>query len=255
MPGGESNTAITSSFAKFARPRNTITCWISRKPCPRSGLRLQRRHVKVNGSELRFRFAGKSGRTWQLKVKSRRVAKIVRACQDLPGQELFQYYDENGDLKDVTSSDVNAYLREISGKDITAKDFRTWHGTVLAAVALSEIGLFDSETAHKKSVRAAVGQVASRLGNTATICRKCYIHPEILQAYATGELLLRIPPGPKTELGETRLAATESAVLSLLEKRLGRTLKDKLNDSVKAEKSRGRARRIGAPPQSEAAHL
>src|SRR5215213_11851877 len=116
-------------------------------------------HVKVDGSELRFEFKGKSGNTWRLQVKDRRVAKIVKACQDLPGQELFQYVDENGERQTVTSADVNAYLKEITGRDVTAKDFRTWSGTVLAAMALKEFETFDSETKAKKNVRAAIESV------------------------------------------------------------------------------------------------
>jgi DNA topoisomerase-1 len=105
---------------------------------------LKTRHVAVNGTALRFNFKGKSGKVWKLSVYDRRIAKVIRACQELPGQELFQYVDEDGANRDVTSADVNAYLREISGTDITAKDFRTWHGTVLAAMALQEFEKFDS---------------------------------------------------------------------------------------------------------------
>ena len=125
---------------------------------------LQNQHVAVNGSELRFQFKGKSGKVWRLKVKDRRIAKIVRACQDLPGQELFQYIDEDGERRDVTSSDVNAYLREITGRDVTAKDFRTWQGTVLAAIALQEFESFDTKAALKKNVKAAIetGRLAPR---------------------------------------------------------------------------------------------
>ena len=122
---------------------------------------LQNNHVEVNGTELKFHFKGKSGKTWQLRVKNRRVAKIVRACQELPGQELFQYIDEDGVLRDVTSSDVNAYLKEITQRDITAKDFRTWHGTVLAAVALQEVQTFDSKAAFKRNVKSAIEGVAA----------------------------------------------------------------------------------------------
>src|SRR5215213_1408590 len=146
-------------------------------------------HVKVEGSELRFQFKGKSGKTWQLQVKDRRVAKIVKACQDLPGQELFQYVDENGERKDVTSADVNAYLKEITCRDITAKDFRTWAGTVLAALALQEFETFDTEAKAKKNIVRAIESVAERLGNTPTVCRKCYVHPEILQSYMDGTML------------------------------------------------------------------
>src|SRR3954447_4971760 len=182
-------------------------------------------HVKVEGAELRFRFKGKSGKTWNLRVKDRRVAKIVKACQDLPGQELFQYIDENGERKDVTSADVNAYLKEITGRDITAKDFRTWAGTVLAALALQEFETFDTEAKAKKNVRAAIERVASRLGNTPTICRKCYIHPEILSSYAEGAMLLEVKNQLEAELREdlASLKPEEAAVLGLLEARLTRT--------------------------------
>ncbi len=149
-------------------------------------------HVKIAGSEMRFRFKGKSGKEWSVSVRDRRVARIVKACQDLPGQELFQYLDDAGERRDVTSSDVNAYLREITGEDFTAKDFRTWAGTVLAALALREFEAFDSEAGAKKNLRAAIEGVAARLGNTPTICRKCYIHPEILGCYLEGGLLLQI---------------------------------------------------------------
>jgi Eukaryotic DNA topoisomerase I, catalytic core len=119
------------------------------------------------------------------------------ACQDLPGQELFQYLDENGERRDVTSADVNAYLREITGRDVTPKDFRTWAGTVLAALALQEFEIFDTQAKVKKNVRAAIERVAARLGNTPTICRKCYIHPEILSLYAEGALLSKPRIGSK----------------------------------------------------------
>ena len=195
---------------------------------------LRNPHVKVTGSELRFQFRGKSGKTWRLQVKDRRVARIVKACQDLPGQELFQYVDENGELKDVTSADVNAYLREITGSDITAKDFRTWAGTVLAALALREFERFDTQASAKKNVRAAIERVASRLGNTPTICRKCYVHPEVLAAYAEGNLLLEIKEQVEEELREdpASLKPEEAAVLGLLEARLNRTLADSLKDSL-----------------------
>ena len=183
---------------------------------------LRDQHVAVNGSELRFRFQGKSGKVWRLKVKDRRVAKIVKACQDLPGQELLQYIDEDGEQQDVTSGDVNAYLREITGRDITAKDFRTWAGTVLAAVALREFEAFDSNAKAKRNVRAAIERVASRLGNTPTICRKCYVHPEIVEAYVNGSLLLEVKEEVEQELrcDLDRLKPEEAAVLALLQRRL-----------------------------------
>ena len=181
-------------------------------------------HVKVAGSEMRFRFKGKSGKEWSVSVRDRRVARIVKACQDLPGQELFQYIDDDGERRDVTSSDVNAYLREITGEDFTAKDFRTWAGTVLAALALREFEAFDSDAKAKKNLRAAIEGVASRLGNTPTICRKCYIHPEILGCYLEGGLLLQIKDAVEGELknGLDTLRPEEAAVLGLLRGRLAR---------------------------------
>ena len=126
--------------------------------------------------------------------------RSIRACQELPGQELFQYVDEGARPRDVTSSDVNAYLREISGDDITAKDFRTWHGTVLAAMALQEFEKFDSQAGAKSNIRDAIQRVAARLGNTPTICRKCYVHPEIITTYIEGSLLLEVKDKVEAEL-------------------------------------------------------
>jgi DNA topoisomerase I len=199
---------------------------------------LKTRHVEVNGSELRFNFKGKSGKVWRLGIRDRRIAKVIRACQDLPGQELFQYVDESGETRDVTSSDVNAYLREISGEDITAKDFRTWHGTVLAAMALQEFEKFDSQAGAKKNIKEAIHRVAARLGNTPTICRKCYIHPEILTTYIEGSLLLEVKKKVESELREDLpgLKPEEAAVLTLLQARLSVTLKDKLVASAAALK-------------------
>jgi DNA topoisomerase-1 len=153
---------------------------------------LKTRHVAVDGNEVRFRFTGKSGKQWSLRVRDRRIAKIIRACQELPGQELLQYLDEEGKPQDVTSSDVNAYLKEITGNDITAKDFRTWAGTVLAAMALNEVKTFDSAAQAKRNLRTAIENVAARLGNTPTICRKCYVHPDVLTSYLDGKLVLEI---------------------------------------------------------------
>jgi DNA topoisomerase-1 len=206
---------------------------------------LRNPHVKVEGPQLRFQFKGKSGKTWRLQVKDRRVAKIVRACQDLPGQRLFQYQDD-GELREVTSADVNAYLKEITGRDITAKDFRTWAGTVMAALALQEFEAIDTQAAQKKNIRAAIESVAARLGNTPTICRKCYVHPEVLNAYIEGQLLLEI----REEAGEAlreelaQLKPEEAAVLAMLEARLKRTLEDSLKESLAAVK-KGKRKRMG----------
>ncbi|KQO59415.1 DNA topoisomerase I [Methylobacterium sp. Leaf102] len=188
---------------------------------------LRDRHATIAGAKLTFRFKGKSGKTWDLGVKDRRVARIVKACQDLPGQELFQYRDADGAIRDVTSADVNAYLREITGQPVTAKDFRTWAGTVLAALALQEFEAFDSQAAAKKNLRTAIESVASRLGNTPTICRKCYIHPQVLDGYLEGDLLLQVKHAVADELRDdlTRLKPEEAAVLGLLQARLARVSK------------------------------
>lgn len=201
---------------------------------------LRNPHVKVEGSELRFQFKGKSGKMWRLQVKDRRIARIIRACQELPGQRLFQYQDEAGEVREVTSADVNAYLREITGADITAKDFRTWAGTVLAALALQEFEAFDTQAAQKKNLKAAIEKVAARLGNTPTICRKCYIHPEVLGAYVEGKLLLEVKEKVEEELrGDlASLKPEEAAVLAMLEARLKRTLEDSLKESLAAVKGR-----------------
>ncbi len=183
---------------------------------------LRNPHVKVEGTELKFRFKGKSGKTWNLSIRDRRVARIVKACQELPGQELFQYLDDEGERRDVTSADVNAYLREITGRDITAKDFRTWAGTVLAALALQEFEAFDSQAAAKRNLRTAIEGVAARLGNTPTICRKCYIHPQVLDSYVEGALLLQVKEAVEDELRDDleSLRPEEAAVLTLLQSRL-----------------------------------
>jgi DNA topoisomerase-1 len=169
---------------------------------------LKDHHAEVNGDKLRFVFMGKSGKSWRLTVKNRRVAKIVKAAQDLPGQRLFQYEDENGAPQHVTSTDVNAYL----GDDISAKDFRTWGGTVLAAAALSAFDPPDSKTLAKANIKVAIGEVAGSLGNTPAICRKCYVHPALLETYENGELKLR-------KAKHEGLSAHEASVLNFLDRR------------------------------------
>jgi DNA topoisomerase-1 len=172
---------------------------------------LRNDHVHVQGSELRFLFKGKSGKTWRLNVKNARVAKIMRACQELPGQQLFQYLADDGKPQCVTSSDVNDYLREASGRDVTAKDFRTWAATVEAALAFHAL----QGPPLKKHIRDVIVQVAKKLGNSATICRKCYIHPAIIDAYEKGELALS--KGANKE--GPGLDPAERAVLRLLKSR------------------------------------
>src|SRR5256884_9323985 len=146
-------------------------------------------HVQVRGMKLRFRFRGKSGIQHEVDVSDRRIAKIVRKLQDLPGQQLFQYLDDDGKLCEVTSQDVNDYLREITGEDFTAKDFRTWAGTVLTAMALNAQEAFENTTQAKKNIKDAIAAVAKILGNTPTICRKCYVHPAVLETYLDGKTI------------------------------------------------------------------
>jgi len=183
---------------------------------------LKQRHAEVDGSEVRFRFTGKGGKQWSLRVRDRRVARIIRSCQELPGQELLQYIDEEGNLQDVTSNDVNAYLKEITGEEITAKDFRTWAGTVLAALALKEVESFESAAQAKRNLRAAIERVAARLGNTSTICRKCYVHPDVLNSYLDRDLMREIKAELEKKLGDelTGFQPDEGAVLAFLRTRL-----------------------------------
>ncbi len=170
---------------------------------------LRNRHVKVRGGELRFTFRGKSGKDWALAIRDRRVAKVVRSCQELPGQHLFEYRDEEGKIQMVTSTDVNAYLHAVCGDDISAKDFRTWAGTVEAALAFHAL---PDKTPTKSNVRSVIGEVAERLGNTIAVCRKCYIHPAIFERFERGRLQLR----GTARARRTGLSAAEKSVLALL---------------------------------------
>ncbi len=153
-------------------------------------------------------------------MRDRRRGAHRRQSQDLPGQHLFQYLDEDGERREVASGDVNAYLREISGTDITAKDFRTWTGTVLAALALAEYQQADSDAAARRNVRDAIERVAAQLGNTPTICRKCYVHPQIIDSYLDDDLVLELREEIAGELDETGLRHEEAEVLRFLQDRL-----------------------------------
>jgi DNA topoisomerase I len=179
---------------------------------------MQDRHVNVKGSKLRFRFRGKSGRQHEVDVTDRRVAKIVLKLQDLPGQDLFQYIDDEGEVRDITSQDVNQYLREITGEDFTAKDFRTWAGTVLAAIALSVAGEFATKKQAKANIKNAIEAVAKILGNTPAICRQCYIHPIVLETYLKGNSIDGLKQTEK-ELGKeiSDAASAKAAVLKFLQ--------------------------------------
>lgn len=179
---------------------------------------LRNRHVDVKGTEMRFHFKGKAGKDWRLRIQDRRIARILRTCQDLPGQALFQYRDEEGVLQSVGSADVNAYLREITGEDITAKDFRTWAGTVLCALELAGMPPATGVGMAKAQVREAIQRTSARLGNTPTICRKCYVHPAVFDRHAAGALELRLRK-PKGNGPSLRLE--EAAVLAFLRKQAG----------------------------------
>jgi DNA topoisomerase-1 len=185
---------------------------------------MQDRHVDISGATLTFEFRGKSGISHSIDLTDRRLAKIVKRSQDLPGYELFQYLDEQGTRRSVDSADVNAYLKEISGEEFTAKDFRTWAGTVLAARALQEFQTFDSQAQAKRNVVQAIEAVAKRLGNTKAVCRKCYVHPRVIDLYMDGSLLQTLKRRVKKELSQSLhgLPPEEAAVLALLQQRLGR---------------------------------
>lgn len=174
---------------------------------------MRNRHVDVDGSTVTFHFTGKSGVKHTIDLTDRRLARIIRRCQDIPGYELFQYEDNEGHHT-IDSADVNDYLREISGKDFTAKDFRTWAGTVMACSALRGFEAFTSEAQARRNIVEAINTVAERLGNTRSVCRKCYVHPAVLDCYFDGSLTVcTVTPGP----ARTGLSKEECEVLHLLE--------------------------------------
>jgi DNA topoisomerase-1 len=181
---------------------------------------LRDRHVKIKGSTVRFLFKGKSGSEVEVGVTNRRVARVVKRCEELPGQMLFQYIDPAGDRRTVTSDDVNQYLRETSGEDYTAKDFRTWGATVLAASALRDVVSFESDTEAKHNVVAAIDSVARRLGHTRAVCRKSYVHPAVIDHYMEGSLesVLSLVDGRT----HRNLKAEEAAVIALLKHNVSR---------------------------------
>jgi DNA topoisomerase-1 len=188
---------------------------------------LRSRHVRVEGTHLRFRFRGKSGVAHEVGLRDRRLARLIRRIQELPGQELFEYVNGDG-VQRVTSEDVNAYLREACGEDVTAKDFRTWAGTVLAFRALRDVPAVTSEAEAKRAVATAIRGVAERLGNTPAVCRKAYVHPGVVDAYLEGAL--RPAPGSAaaedaatTDALRPPTAGEEAAVLDLLRARLAAT--------------------------------
>jgi DNA topoisomerase I len=178
-------------------------------------------HARVRGGSVRFEFRGKSGIGHAVDLRDARLARIVKACRDLPGYELFQYVDEGGDRQAIDSGDVNTYLREISGQDFTAKDFRTWAGTVLAAQALAGVEASKSSADGKRKIVAAVESVAKRLGNTKAVCRKCYIHPAILDAYMDGATIETVKArASRLTASRGALSRHELAVVDIIERRL-----------------------------------
>jgi len=183
---------------------------------------LRDRHAQIEGSQIHLSFRGKSGSRNETDINDPRLARVVKACRDLPGHELFQYVDDAGERHTVTSTEVNAYLHEITGEEITAKDFRTWAGTNLAALALREFEHIDSDAMRKRAIVRAVERVAKHLGNTPAVCRRCYIHPEIFEGFLDGTLLATLAEKTRVYLAEEieGMTAEEAAVVAFLRLRL-----------------------------------
>jgi len=183
---------------------------------------LRDHHAEVGSSRIRFRFRSKGGKVSDVELSDARLARIVARCQDLPGQDLFAYLDEDGEVRSIGSGDVNDYLREITGQDFTAKDFRTWSGTVIAAWALKELESVDSEAQAKRNVVRAVEQVAEWLGNTPAVSRRSYVHPGIIDAYLDGDVVRAARETAEKKLRDDlgQLTPQEAAVLALLRQRL-----------------------------------
>jgi len=185
---------------------------------------IRNRHVDVKGAKVRFKFRGKSGVQHAVDLADRRLARIVQRVQELPGQELFGYIDDGGEVRDVKSQDVNDYLRAITGEDFTAKDFRTWAGTVLAAVALNVHESFETKKEAKQNIKNAIAAVSKILGNTPAVCRKCYVHPAVLETYLSGEMIEGLRRKTEKALAEKLpdLRSVEAAVMSFLQARLAK---------------------------------
>ena len=183
---------------------------------------MRNRHVDVRGPKLTFSFKGKSGVKHEIDVSDRRLANIIRKLQDLPGQDIFQYEDEVGEVRNVDSQDVNDYLQEITGEEFTAKDFRTWAGTVLTAMALNAQGPVENQAQAKKNIKDAITAVAKILGNTPTVCRKSYVHPVVLESYLDGDMIEGLRQKTEEALAENLedLRAEEAAVMSFLQAKL-----------------------------------
>lgn len=214
-------TAVRIGNEEYARQNGSV------------GLTTMRdRHVRIRGGRLEFDFVGKAGVKHRVQLDDPRLARVVRRCQDLPGQELFQYVDESGERQRVTSDAVNAYLREISGLDLTAKDFRTWTGTVLTLRALREVGPREREREAKQAIALAIDAVAGVLGNTRSVCRASYVHPTVIDSYLDGSLFAAQERPSRPRARARRYSVDEIALLDLLESR-----------AVTAARSRGARRR------------
>jgi DNA topoisomerase-1 len=201
---------------------------------------LRDRHARIEGAGVRFRFRGKSGKTHEVGLRDRRLAGVVRRCQELPGQNLFQFVDDEGEVRDVASDDVNDYIREASGGEYTAKDFRTWAGTVLAYRALRALQPGVGDRAANRNVVEAIRQTADQLGNTPSVARGSYVHPAVLEAYLEGSIR-----GALVEVAEEQenpptsaTPAEEAAVRTLLRQRLD-------DDAARSGRGPARGRRSG----------
>jgi DNA topoisomerase-1 len=177
---------------------------------------MRNHHVQVDGATITFKFQGKSGIRHTVDIQDRRLARIIQRCQDIPGYELFQYIDSEGQHHSIDSADVNEYLREISHEDFTAKDFRTWAGTLLASIALQELAAFNSETEAKKNIVQVIKTVAARLGNTPSVCRKCYVHPGLLECYLSGAIARTFKNSAKRRPADDDFSARQEAALMRL---------------------------------------
>ena len=181
---------------------------------------LRDRHVDIEGDKVQFEFRGKSGVDHEIELHDRRLANVIKQCQDIPGYEIFKYYDESGDRHFVNSEDVNEYLQQITQQEFTAKDFRTWAGTLLTAIELNELGEFNSETEAKKNVVRAIKNTAKQLGNRPATCRKYYVHPAITEAYHDGTLLENMSDLDKSESQIEGLNPEEEVVLEIIKQEI-----------------------------------
>ena len=181
---------------------------------------LRDRHVDISGNQVKFEFRGKSGVDHEIELKDRRLAKVIQQCQEIPGYEIFKYYDESGDRHFIDSGDVNEYLQQITQHDFTAKDFRTWAGTLLAAIELTELGEFDSEKQAQKNVVQAIKNTAKQLGNRPATCRKYYVHPAIIEAYKSRSLLDLMSEQLKSKSTVAHLNPEEIAILKIIKQSL-----------------------------------